>query len=95
MRRLPAPLGSIRDQAAQRSIDGAGVEEDGGDVPALYVSVDVLNGKKQTAAAVHIVGDATDVDVAQALLLGVLGSASNCSPGAWMALLRLMAERSG
>ena len=70
-------------------------EEDGGNEPSLYVTVSVLNGKTQTTASVHVMGAPTDEDVAAALLKATLGSASNYSAGAWMALQRMIAEQAG
>lgn len=70
-------------------------EEDSGDEPALYVSVNILNGKKSTCASVHVMGVPTDEDIASALHQAVLGSAANYGSGVWMAFQRMLTERSG
>lgn len=70
-------------------------EESSGDEPALYISVNILNGKKSTCASVHVVGTPTEEDIASALHQAVLGSAANYGMGVWMAFQRMLSERSG
>lgn len=70
-------------------------EEDSGDEPALFISVNILNGKKSTCASVHVTGTPTEEDIASALHQAVLGSAANYGMGVWMAFQRMLTERPG